>query len=71
MILAENNQRNREFDFDHDIICLKCFFRVENDLKGSLDLILSPSSSEKIQIMARKVCLMCKGKTLLDIVNKL
>ena len=45
--------------------------KVENILKGSLDSIQTPSPSEKIQIMARKVCLMCKGKTLQDIVNKL
>ena len=40
-------------------ICIK----VENILKGSLDLI--PSPSVKIQIMGGKVCLRCKGKTLL------
>jgi hypothetical protein len=40
-------------------------------LKGSLDSISSPSPSVKIQIMGRKVCLRCKGKTLLGIVNKL
>ena len=40
-------------------------------LKGSLDLIPSPSHSVKIQIMGRKVCLRCKGKTLLGVVNKL
>ena len=45
--------------------------KVENILKGSLDLIPSPSSSVKIQIMAGKVCLRCKGKTLLGVVNKL
>ena len=44
---------------------------VEKILKGSLDLILSPSPSVKIQIMGGKVCLRCKGKTLLGIVNKL
>ena len=44
--------------------------KVENILKGSLDLIPSPSPSVKIQIMGGKVCLMCKGKTLLGIVNK-
>ena len=38
-------------------------------MKGSLDLI--PSSSVKIQIMSGKVCLRCKDKTLLGIVNKL
>ena len=49
----------------------KEFCKVENILKGSLDLIPSPSSSVKIQIMGRKVCLMRQGKTLLGIVNKL
>ena len=43
---------------------------VENFLKGSLYLIPSPSPSVKIQIMGRKVCLRCKGKTLLGLVNK-
>jgi hypothetical protein len=45
--------------------------KVENILKGSLDSILSPSPSVKIQIMGGKVCLRSKGKTLLGIVNKL
>ena len=45
--------------------------KVEKVLEGSLDLIPSPLSSVKIQIMGGKVCLMCKGKTLLGIVNKL
>ena len=45
------------------------FVKVEKILKGSLDLI--PSPSVKIQIMAGKVCLRCKGKTLLGVVNKL
>ena len=31
----------------------------------------SPSHSMKIQIMSGKVCLKCKGKTLLGLVNKL
>ena len=43
--------------------------KVENILKGSLDLMPSPSSSVKIQIMRRKVCLRCKGKTLLGVVK--
>ena len=47
------------------------FIKVEKILKGSLDLIPSPSPSVKIQIMGGKVCLMCKDKTLLDVVNKL
>ena len=45
--------------------------KVETILKGSLDSIPSPSPSVKIRIMGRKVCLKCKGKTLLGIVNKL
>jgi hypothetical protein len=43
--------------------------KVEKILKGSLDLI--PSPSVKIQIMGGKVCLSCKGKTLMGVVNKL
>ena len=50
---------------------LELIFKVENILKGSLDLIPSPSPSVKIQIMGGKVCLRCKGKTLLGVVNKL
>ena len=49
----------------------RLFVKVEKILKVSLDLFLSPSPSVKIQIMGRKVCLRCKGKTLLGIVNKL
>ena len=45
--------------------------KVENILKGSLVSIPSPSPSVKIQIMGGKVCLRCKGKTLLGDVNKL
>ena len=43
--------------------------KVEKILKGSLDSIQSPSM--KIQIVSRKVCLRCIGKTLLGDVNKL
>ena len=43
--------------------------KVEKILKGSLDSI--PSPSVKIQIMDRKVCLRCRGKMLLGVVNKL
>ena len=46
-------------------------YKVENVLKGSLDSIPLPSPSVKIQIMGEKVCLRCKGKTLLGFVNKL
>ena len=42
--------------------------KVEKILKGSLDLIQSPSV--KIQIICGKVCLRCKGKTLPSVVNK-
>ena len=45
--------------------------KVKNILKGSLDLIQSPSPSVKIQILDGKVCLRCKGKTLLGFVSKL
>ena len=45
--------------------------KVEKILKDSLDSIPSPSPSVKIQIMGGKVCLRCKGKTLLGIANKL
>ena len=44
--------------------------KVEKILKGSLDLIPSPSSSVKTQIMGGKDWLSCKGKTLLGIVKK-
>ena len=43
--------------------------KVEKILKDSLDLIPSPSPSVKIKIMGGKVCLRCKGKTLLGVVN--
>ena len=43
--------------------------KVEKILKGSLDLMQSPSV--KIQIIAGKIHLRCKGKTLLGVVNKL
>ena len=41
--------------------------KVEKILKGGLDSI--PSLSMKIQIICGKVCLRCKGKTLLGDVN--
>ena len=44
--------------------------KVEKILKGSLDSIQSPLPSKKIQIMGRKVCFWCKGKTLLGVVSK-
>ena len=50
-----------------------CYFisKVEKISKGSLDSIPSPSPFVKIEIMGRKVCLRCKGQTLLGIVSKL
>jgi hypothetical protein len=50
---------------------MKVFIPVEKFLKGSLDSIPSPSPSVKIQTMGGKVCLGCKGKILLGVVNKL
>ena len=43
--------------------------KVEKILKGSLDSILSPPPS--VKIMGGKICLRCKGETLLGVVNKL
>ena len=45
--------------------------KIENILNGCLDWIPSLSPSVKIQIMGGKVCLRCKGKILLAIINKL
>ena len=50
-------------------LLFKC--KVEKILKGSLDWISSPSPSVKIQIMGGKVCLRCKGKTLLGVIISL
>ena len=44
--------------------------KVKKILKDSLDSISSPSPSVKIQIIGKKVCLRCKVKTLLGLVNK-
>ena len=44
--------------------------KVENILKGNLDLIPSTAPSVKTQIIGGKVCLRCKGKTLLSVVKK-
>ena len=48
---------------------LTVYYKVEKVLKGSLDSISSPSPLIKIQIMGGKVCLRCKGKTLLGILK--
>jgi hypothetical protein len=50
---------------------LDWYIKVEKILKGRLDSIPSPSPSVKIQIMGGKVCLRCKGKTMLGVVNKI
>ena len=56
----------------HQMLKIKIHnIKVEKILKGSLDSISSPLHSVKIQIVGRKVCLRCKGKILLGIVNKL
>ena len=54
----------------HVSILFKLQIKVEKILNGSLNSIPSHSPSLKIQIMGGKVCLMCKGKTLLGIENK-
>ena len=46
-----------------EICAFQRLFKVEKILKGSLDLIPSPSPSVQIQIMGGKVCLRCKTKT--------
>ena len=46
-------------------------FKVEKVLKGCLVLIPSPSPLVKIQILGGKVCLRCRGKILMGVVNKL
>ena len=55
----------KSFSYKIQLVC-----KVEKILKGSLDSIPSPSPSMKIQIIGRKVCLKCEGKTLLGVVNK-
>ena len=45
--------------------------KVKKILEDSLDSISSPLPSAKMQNIGGKVCLRCKGKTLLDLVNKL
>jgi len=67
------NKRNNLIEFWLDDLWRGCGLgcKVEKILKGSLDLIPSPSPSVKIQIMGGKVGLRCKSKTLMDVVNKL
>ena len=66
VIVCENWLFFAQNENTHSLCCLK--FKVEKILKSSLDLIPSPV---KIQIMGGKVCLRCKGKTLLGVFNKL
>jgi len=67
------NKRNNVIEFWLDDLWRGCGLgcKVKKILKGSLDLIPSPSPSVKIQIMGGKVCLRGKGKTLLGVVNRL
>ena len=60
-----------DFDIKAPVYILFLYDEVEKILKGSQDSIPSPSPSATIQIICRKVCLRCKSKTLLGIVNKL
>ena len=53
------------------ILHILFFIKVGKILKGSLDPIQSPSPLVKVQIMGGKICLKCKCKTLLSVVNKL
>ena len=70
--LAEKQKEANDALIMIKVIKLVCKnFKVETILKASLDSIPSSSPSVKIQSMGGKVCLMCKGKTLLGIVNKL
>jgi hypothetical protein len=46
------------------------YIKVDKILKGVQHLIPSPSPTVKIQIMGGKICLSCKGKKLLGVVNK-
>ena len=73
---AELSEKQQALDklkgrLQNELQKIELWFKVEKILKGSLDLIPSPSTSVKIQIMGGKVCLRYKGKTLLGIVNKL
>ena len=60
-------EKNRLFLYFDQLREPAILFRVEDILKGSLNLIPSTSPSVEIQIMGGS----CKGKTLLGVVNKL
>ena len=67
-----NKQSASEVAKRHSVYMLGQYdIKVEKILKGSLNLIPSPSPSSKIQIVGGKVCLRCEGKTLLGVVKKL
>jgi hypothetical protein len=53
--------------FTTNITNVSLILKVEKILKGSLESITSSSPSVKTQIMCGKVCLRCKGKTLLGV----
>ena len=67
--MTEKQKNNRYCNIQYNVHTIHT--KVEKILKGSLVSIPSPSPLIKIQIMGEKVCLRCKGKKLLDIVNKL
>ena len=64
--ISSHLSRNKQ-----SIVWANFYHKVEKFLKGSMDSISSPFALMKIQIMGGKVCLRCKGKTLLGIVIKL
>ena len=66
----EDDNRSAHLQIFKFLSYVKVDIKVGKILKGSLDSIPSPSPSVKIQIMGGKVCWSCKGKTLLDVVNK-
>jgi hypothetical protein len=74
-----NSRQSCESLFFYDLCCMICMIdflsektdKVEKLLKGSMVSIPSHSASVKIQIMGGKVCLRCKDRTLLGVVNKL
>ena len=51
--------------------CVPQLKYIEKVLKGSLNLISSPSPSIKVHIMGAKICLRCKGKILFGVVYKI
>ena len=62
---------NYVFQYENKEVVTWVTDKIENVLKGRLYSIPTSSTSVKIQIMGKKICLRCKGKTLLGVVNKL